>query len=105
MDSIKAYEIIRKNINNFDDIVTEALNKVAEDVLKQSKQKPVVKCHDEEQWLECPSCGSSSVEYIFYLDYCSDCGQAIDWSDYQINEDNMDTGEEAYLEHIDIYCE
>ena len=104
MEYVRAYEIIRRLINNFEDITIEALNKVSDAVLKQTPKKPFIAQDEDDQWLECPTCGVW-LDSIFHSDYCGDCGQLIDWSDFMFNEDEdeLDIGEEAYLDHLDIY--
>lgn len=103
MEYINAYEILRKSINSFEGDIIEALNKVSYAVLKQTQKKPFVAQDDEDQWLECPTCGSY-LDSIFHSDYCGDCGQFIDWSEF-IEDEELYIGEEDYLDHIDIYCE
>lgn len=104
MEYVRAYEIIRRLINNFEDITIEALNKVSDAVLKQTPKKPFIAQDEDDQWLECPTCGVW-LDSIFHSDYCGGCGQLIDWSDFTCNEDEdeLDIGEEAYLDHLDIY--
>lgn len=103
MEYVNAYEILRKSINSFEGDIIEALNKVSYAVLKQTQKKPFVAQDEYDQWLECPTCGSY-LDSIFHSDYCGDCGQLVDWSKF-IEDEELDIGEEAYLGHIDIYCE
>ncbi len=42
------------------------------------KREPVA---NEEGGAECPFCGESVDDYIFTDKYCSNCGQALDWSE------------------------
>lgn len=101
MEYVKAYEIIRKSINNFEDLIIEALNKVSDAVLKQAPKKPFIAQDEDDQWLECPTCGVW-LDSIFHSDYCGDCGQLIDWSEF-IEHEELDVGEEVCLDHLDIY--
>lgn len=92
MEYVNAYEILRKSIDRFEDIVIEALNKVAYAVLKQTPKKPFVAQDDEDQLLECPTC-RSYLDSIFHTNYCGDCGQFIDWSEFIEDEDELYIGE------------
>lgn len=46
---------------------------------KQTPKKPIINLWDE--WCECPVCDGIVTIEETKLNYCPDCGQAIDWSD------------------------
>lgn len=48
---------------------------------KQIPKETRLECDGLEQWLVCPSCGDTGVEDA--RPYCKECGQAIDWSEFQ----------------------
>lgn len=54
-------------------------------VKKETPKKPTEADVSEENsycaWL-CPTCGRTHINN-YPLNYCSDCGQKIDWSDYE----------------------
>lgn len=54
-----------------------ALNVAIGAIDKQIPKKPI--CSDA-GWGKCPICGNTMVE--FGEKYCFNCGQAIEWSDY-----------------------
>ncbi|MFW5669566.1 MAG: hypothetical protein ACOCM4_10025 [Acetivibrio ethanolgignens] len=60
---------------------TIALNEAAELLEKQVPKKPLIKKYAEEwgYWTwKCPNCGD---EWLFRYNYCSSCGQRLDWSE------------------------
>lgn len=61
---------------------TIALNKAAELLEKQVPKKPFPKTDIETErgyWIwKCPNCGD---EWLFRYNYCSSCGQRLDWSE------------------------
>lgn len=61
------------NIDAFD-MAIEALE-------KQTPMPTRLECDGPEQWLVCPSCGDTGVEDE--RPYCKECGQKIDWSEFQ----------------------
>lgn len=61
---------------------TIALNEAAELLEKQVPKKPFPKTDIETErgyWTwKCPNCGD---EWLFRYNYCSSCGQRLDWSE------------------------
>ena len=61
---------------------TIALNEAAELLEKQVPKKPFPKTDIETErgyWIwKCPNCGD---EWFFRYNYCSSCGQRLDWSE------------------------
>lgn len=60
---------------------TIALNEAAELLEKQVPKKPLIKKYAEEwgYWTwKCLNCGD---EWLFRYNYCSSCGQRLDWSE------------------------
>lgn len=61
---------------------TIALDEAAELLEKQVPKKPFLKTDIETEvgyWIwKCPNCGD---EWLFRYNYCSSCGQRLDWSE------------------------
>ena len=87
------WHCIAKNEYHNDDIVYERIKNVfiepvikplRELIEKATPKKPTEADASEENsycaWL-CPTCGRTHINN-YPLNYCSDCGQKIDWSDY-----------------------
>lgn len=70
-----------KNMNKY----KEALDILGELVEKATPKKPTEADVSEQNsycaWL-CPTCGRTHINN-YPLNFCSDCGQKIDWSDYE----------------------
>ena len=64
------------------DAFREALKAVNECVEKQMPKKPKETPFDLDR---CPACNSSSVRGVYgsRKDYCSECGQRIDWGEVE----------------------
>ena len=62
------------------DLFSEAFQKAIEALEKQTPKKPIWdSCNGE---YHCSSCDViMDVEYYNKLNFCGDCGQAIDWSE------------------------
>lgn len=76
-------EAVRKNsLSHIEKSLEHDLYELAE---KASPKKPIEADASEENsycaWL-CPTCGRTHINN-YPLNYCSDCGQKIDWSDYE----------------------
>ena len=73
----------------FDDVYNSELSKCIDEALeKQIPKKPLDICTPVVTWGLCPICkgelnklGSQPNRVFKGTKYCSDCGQALDWSD------------------------
>lgn len=76
------YEEVKRIRQNptLDDIDNKELAEMIDNAIeKQIPKKPVDKSIENIKFMLCPCCGNNN---ILSLDkYCSDCGQALDWSD------------------------
>lgn len=90
---------IKDNLISFDDTEKKAVETLQELVDKATAKKPVLSegLHDEDQTniykedghidpyvCVCPNCKKLEIydfEYSVKFDYCTACGQRIDWSD------------------------
>ena len=75
------YRVKPKYLGHVEDENMDLMYELAE---KASPKKPIEADASEENsycaWL-CPTCGRTHINN-YPLNYCSDCGQKIDWSDY-----------------------
>lgn len=66
-------------------VLRYCLERLQELVDKETPKKPTEADASEQNsycaWL-CPTCGRTHINN-YPLNYCSDCGQKIDWSDYE----------------------
>ena len=73
------------SVTNSQKLFSEYENKMKELSEKATPKKPTEADASEENsycaWL-CPTCGRTHINN-YPLNYCSDCGQKIDWSDYE----------------------
>ena len=58
----------------------EAVKVIHEEMRYRISRKPV---KNKEGGVECPDCGETVDTYIYPDLFCSACGQALDWSDYE----------------------
>lgn len=86
-----------RSVTNSQKLFSEYENKMKELSEKATPKKPTEADASEENsycaWL-CPTCGRTHINN-YPLNYCSDCGQKIDWSDYEKYLDDSEDDEEA----------
>lgn len=74
-----------RSVTNSQKLFSEYENKMKELSEKATPKKPTVAVASKEKdycrWI-CPVCGRLHNN-IYPLSYCCDCGQKIDWSDYE----------------------
>jgi hypothetical protein len=83
--------VIRRAIDYFqqkiwrDDILLEEAHFTNQAIMALQKQEPTLVNHERTFWHYshyCPSCASYLEKEG--LKYCPDCGQALDWSNYEL---------------------
>ena len=76
------YEFALKDLGKFDTILPNQSTIILSELVERATLKKVI---DD----ECPNCKSITAtceqdysgDYIKYHDFCTNCGQALDWSD------------------------
>lgn len=58
--------------------IARALAKAISALEKQTPQKPILRDKNDDVY-DCPVCGGVVSIYDYSDDYCSNCGQRIDW--------------------------
>jgi len=81
MDAEKAREIFNDPSQWVSESIWDAIEFAIKAIEKQTPMATRLECDGPEQWLVCPSCGDTGVEDE--RPYCKECGQAIDWSEFQ----------------------
>lgn len=86
-----------RSVTNSQKLFSEYENKMKELSEKATPKKPTEADASEENsycaWL-CPTCGRTHINN-YPLNYCSDCGQKIDWSAYEKYLVDSEDDEEA----------
>lgn len=70
LENLTVYEVCDKEIKTLQELVD-----------KETPKKPEFNC--DEDIYTCPYCGKKYETYYdgYQKNYCSECGQALDWSD------------------------